>query len=268
MIKCGITGYRGNLGTSFLKTKKFNFIKFRGDIRKKSDVEKWIKFNEFDVIIHFAALVPTHKVNKYYNKALKVNFYGTKYLVDSIIKYKKNISWFFFASTSHVYPFQRKMISEMSKTKPISKYGKTKLLSEKYIKSKFINKEINFCIGRIFSIFNNKDKGFFTPSLLNKIKKGPYTLNLKNLNHYRDFLSTEQISKIIIFLWKKKFCGIINIASGEKTNLQKIARIFVKKAAKKVLFKTNKPSCHVANISKLTKLGYKKKKLNFERFFY
>lgn len=268
MIKCGITGSRGNLGTSFLKIKKFNFIKFSGDISKKSDVEKWIKLNEFDIIIHFAALVPTYKVDKYYDRALKVNFYGTKYLVDSIIKYKKNLSWFFFASTSHVYPFQRKKISETNKTKPISKYGSTKLLAENYIKSKFINNKISYCIGRIFSIFNNKDKGFFTPSLLNKIKKGPYDLNLENLNHYRDFLSTEQISKLIIFLWKKKFSGIINIASGKKTNLRQIARIFANKAAKKVSFKTNRPSYHVANISKLTKLGYKNKKLNFGRFFY
>ena len=61
---------------------------------------------------------------------------------------------------------------------------------------------------------------------------------------------------------------IINIASGKKTNLRQIARIFANKAAKKVSFKTNRPSCHVANISKLTKLGYKNKKLNFVRFFY
>lgn len=267
MIKCGITGSRGNLGISFLKIKKFKFIIFGGDISKKSDVEKWIKLNDFDIIVHFAALVPTYKVNRYYNKALKTNFYGTKYLVDSIIKYKKNISWFFFASSSHVYPFQRKKILEKSKTKPLSKYGKTKLLAENYIKLKFTNKNVSFCIGRIFSIFNNKNEGFFTPSLLIKIKKGPRNLILENLNHYRDFLSTEQISKIIFFLWKKKFCGTINIASGIKTNLTEIAKIFAKKAKKKVLFKSNKSSFHIANISKLTKLGYKSTKLNFGRFF-
>ena len=69
MIKCGITGSRGNLGISFLKIKKFKFIIFGGDISKKSDVEKWIKLNDFDIIVHFAALVPTYKVNRYYNKA-------------------------------------------------------------------------------------------------------------------------------------------------------------------------------------------------------
>ena len=203
----------------------------------------------------------------YYKKSAGLFPDTTKFLVDSIIKYKKNISWFFFASSSHVYPFQRKKILEKSKTKPLSKYGKTKLLAENYIKLKFTNKNISFCIGRIFSIFNNKNEGFFTPSLLSKIKNGPRNLILENLNHYRDFLSTEQISKIIFFLWKKKFCGTINIASGIKTNLTDIAKIFAKKAKKKVLFKSNKSSFHIANISKLTKLGYKSTKLNFGRFF-
>ena len=66
---------------------------------------------------------------------------------------------------------------------------------------------------------------------------------------------------------EKKFCGTINIASGIKTNLTEVAKIFAKKAKKKVLFKSNKSSFHIADISKLTKLGYKSTKLNFGRFF-
>ena len=40
---------------------------------------------------------------------------------------------------------------------------------------------------------------------------------LENLNHYRDFISTDQISKAILLLWSKKHQGIINIANGKKT---------------------------------------------------
>jgi nucleoside-diphosphate-sugar epimerase len=267
MIRCGITGFRGNLGKTFLKTKKFHFVRFSGDISRKVDVIKWINKNEFDIIVHFAAIVPTYIVNKNYQRALKVNYIGTKYLIDAILKYKKNIKWFFFASTSHVYPSQKKSISEKNETKPLSKYGKTKLKAENYIIKKFKNEKLNFCVGRIFSIFDNKGRGFFTPSLLGKVRKGNKDLILENLNHYRDFLTTEQISKIIIFLWRQKFRGIINIGSGKKTNLQKIANIFAKKVGKKIFIKNNKPSFHVANISKLKRMGYKSKKLNIERFF-
>ena len=41
MIRCGITGFNGNLGKTFLKiNSNLSFIKFKGDIRKKSEVEK------------------------------------------------------------------------------------------------------------------------------------------------------------------------------------------------------------------------------------
>ena len=72
MIYCGITGHTGNLGKKFQKiANNFRFIKFRGDIRKKKDVEKWVKNNNFDLIIHFAAIVPISIVNKNYKLAKK-----------------------------------------------------------------------------------------------------------------------------------------------------------------------------------------------------
>ena len=268
MIKCGITGFNGNLGKTFLKiNNKFKYIKFKGDIRKKKQLENWLNNNEFDLIIHFAALVPTFKVNNQYEKALDINYNGTKNLVDLILKKKKNISWFFFASTSHVYSFQTKKISENNKVNPLSKYGRTKLKAENYILKKLKYSKYNFCIGRIFSIFDNKGAGFFTPSIIERIKKGPKSMVIENLNHYRDFLSTKQVSKIIFFLWKRKYRGIINIGSGIKTDLRKVANMLGKKEKKSILFKKNKPTSHIANISKLKGLGFKNKKLNFGRFF-
>ena len=78
MIRCGITGFNGNLGKTFLKiNSNLRFIKFKGDIRKKGQVEKWIKNNEFDLLVHFAALVPVSVVNKKYKDAINVNYFGT-----------------------------------------------------------------------------------------------------------------------------------------------------------------------------------------------
>ena len=268
MIKCGITGFKGNLGKTFLEVNnRFKYSKFKGDVSKKKQLENWLKNNKFNVIIHLAALVPTQKVNNNFKKALDVNYKGTKYLIDGIIKYQKDINWFFFASTSHVYPYQIKKITEKNKTKSISKYGETKLKAEGYILKRLKHSKFNFCIGRIFSIFDNKEKSFFAPSLVKKIQKGPKIMVLENLFHYRDFLSTKQISKIIFLLWKKNYSGIINIGSGKKTDLRKLAKFFGDKYKKKVLFKKNKPTYHVANISKLKKLGFQSKKLNFGSFF-
>ena len=74
MLKCGITGSSGNLGKTFLKhNQKFNFIKFKGDISKRKEIDYWIKKNDFQILIHFAALVPTLVVNQNYKHALKMN---------------------------------------------------------------------------------------------------------------------------------------------------------------------------------------------------
>lgn len=269
MLKCGITGYSGNLGKAFLRCNtKFHYIKFRGDISKKNEIDSWIKNNNFNIFIHFAAVVPTSIVNKNYKRAFDINYKGTKYLVDAIIKYKKKIDWFFFSSTSHVYSLQNIKIKENFRTIPSSKYGKTKLLAENYIKKKFKKFDIQYCIGRIFSILDNKAEGFFTPNLLKKMKQKHKKIILENFNHDRDFLSTEKISKIILYLLKKKFVGVINIASGKKTNLKIVAKIFAQKAGKIIIFKTNPLTSQIANISKLKNLGYKQRKLNFGRFFY
>tara|TARA_B100001057_G_C22848795_1_gene950112 strand:+ start:1428 stop:2237 length:810 start_codon:yes stop_codon:yes gene_type:complete len=269
MLRCGITGFSGNLGKAFLRSRtKFHYIKFKGDISKKKEINNWIKNNDFDILIHFAAIVPTSIVNKSYKRALDVNYKGTKHLVDAIVKHKKKIDWFFFSSSSHVYSLQNIKIKEHFKTNPTSKYGKTKLLAENYIIKKFKHFNIRYCIGRIFSIFDNKEEGFFTPNLFKKIKQKKNKIVLENLNHNRDFLSSDQISKIILYLFKKKFVGIINIASGKKTNLKMIAKIFAQRAGKKVIFKTNTLTSQIANISKLKNLGFKQRKLNFGRYFY
>ncbi len=222
-------------------------------IEKK--VFDWVKKNKLNVIIHLAAKVPIKEVNKNKKKTKKINYFGTKNLVDACIK--ENINWFFFASTSHVYRSSKKKILEKNKTAPISYYGKTKLLAEKYIIKNFEKHGISYCIGRIFSTTNiNQKKNYLVPDLKNKIKKNKGTLILKNLNHYRDFISMKDLSKIIFILLNKKFKGIINMASGKKIHLKLIAKIILKKFKKKNFrFQDNKkPTFLIGNINRLKKI--------------
>ena len=106
-INCGITGHTGVLGSELLK-ENLNFVKFKGDITKKNDLKNWLKNKKIDIIFHLAAVVPTNIVKKKFQYANKVNYLGTKFLIDEIIKNKIKIKWFFFSSTSHVYAFSKK----------------------------------------------------------------------------------------------------------------------------------------------------------------
>ena len=78
---------------------------------------------------------------------------------------------------------------------------------------------------------------------------------LKNLNHYRDFISMEDISEIIFYLRRKNFKGIINLGTGKGIYLKDIAKIIAKKYKKKIKFSDNKKKTYlVANNNKLSKI--------------
>ena len=64
----------------------------------------------------------------------------------------------------------------------------------------------------------------------------------------------KDISKIILYLYSIKFNEIINLGTGRKIHLKKIARIIANKYKKKVHFKDNKkPTYLIANVRKLKK---------------
>ena len=175
-IIIAITGHNGVLGKKFRNIfKGYVFKKLNFDITNFNKVKNWINNNKFDILIHLAAIVPTNKVESNRSKALKVNFYGTKFIVDSLIN-KKDDFFFFYASTSHVYNFSKYKLRESSKIKPINYYAKTKLMSEKYIQNRMRKK--SYAIGRIFSFTDpNQSDLYFIPSIFKKLKKKTRFIN-------------------------------------------------------------------------------------------
>jgi len=267
MLKCGITGWSGVLGIAIREELNYRFIPFKERIENKKNIYRWVKNNNFDLIIHLAAVVPTKIVNSNFNKANKINYDGTKNIVDAILKYKPNLKWFFFSSTSHVYKLKKifEKIDEKATTFASTKYGLTKVRAENYIVNKLKNTTVRYCIGRIFSYSGiNQKQPYLIPSLIYKIKvsKDKY-IHLKDLNHYRDFLSLKKICTAINILQKKKASGIYNIASGKSFLLEDIAKYIGKKFNKKCKFKKNKKTFLIGNIDKLTKLGFS----NNENFY-
>jgi nucleoside-diphosphate-sugar epimerase len=260
-MNCAITGSSGVLGSYIIqKNPKVNFLKFKGDITNKKEITNWILKKNFDVFLHLAAIVPTSEINKNYIKAKKINYDGTKNIVDALLL-KKNI-WFFYASSSHVYASSSNKIRENSKLKPITLYGKLKYLSELYILKKLEKSKINYCIGRIFSFtcFTQKES-FLVPSIFKKNKTTSSSLVVfKNTNHFRDFVSIGDINRAIFFLLKKKSTGIFNIGSGKKINLNFLVKKICKIFNNIPVFKNNhKITYLVANIEKIKKLGWRPK---------
>ena len=94
MLKCGITGHSGTLGSQLIKKKfNFKFIIFKDDICRKKKIYQWIKKNKPDLILHIAAIVPTRVVENNFSYANSVNYMGTKNLVDAIVENNLNLKW-------------------------------------------------------------------------------------------------------------------------------------------------------------------------------
>ena len=260
----GITGSTSVLGHGLKKTlKNFKIVNFTGDICKKKDINNWLSKNNLNAIIHLAAIVPIQNVNKNKNKAKKVNFYGTKNLVDCVKKkFGKKKIWFFYASTSHIYKFSKKKISEKCKPSPVSFYGKTKLMAENYIKKN--GKNLNYCIGRIFSFTSfRQEKSFLIPNLVNKLKERKKKLIFNNLNHFRDFLTLEDIGNAIKKLLDNKATGTYNICSGKKLSLIKIVKSLNYNKKELIINKNHKLTMLIGDNKKLKKLKWKSSNSNF-----
>jgi nucleoside-diphosphate-sugar epimerase len=267
----GITGGTSNLGKYFLKNykNKYKYIFFRDDITKKRKVKNWIKKNKFDLILHLAGIVAISDVNKSPKKAFNVNVNGTKNLINSIIDEKKKLH-FIYLSSAQVYDFCKNKIKENFKLKPISIYGKQKLLSENYLK-KYLKKEkdINLTILRVFSFTSIlQKKTFFIPAMFNKIKYSQDNLfTIEKFLQKRDFIHIEDLCRCIDFILSKKIYGTYNVGSGKGVSIHKVIDHFAKKFSKKVKYinKNSKLKSKnlIPDITKLRKKGFKLK-YNFE----
>lgn len=259
----GLTGSNGILGKKLVSlSKNIKFSYFNGDIRNFNQVDNWVKNTNLDSIIHLAAIVPIKKVNLNNQKAYNVNYLGTKNLVDVIKLRKKNKIWFFYASTSHVYSKSNKLLKETSKVKPMNYYAFTKLKSEKYLINN--KKDINYCIGRIFSYSSHLQKrDYFIPNIISKLKNKRKSLVINNVNHYRDFLPIEDVAKAILILNKFKSKGIFNICSSQKILLSDIVTLLNFKNKKIKFINEHLTSLIIGSNNKLKKLNWKPSHLNY-----
>lgn len=273
MLNCGITGSTGVLGKKITKILPYRFKPFKYDLRNKKMVYRWINENDFDIILHLAAIVPTNKVNKNYHKAYQINVEGTKNVVDAIIKKKYKPKWFFFSSTSHVYSLSTsfRKIKENFEIKPQTKYGKTKYLAEKVLLKKLKKTKVKLCIGRIFSYTSRlQEPPFLIPSIIRKIKKSKKKeIDFFNMNHYRDFLNIKDIIKSILYLQKTESVGIFNIGSGKKFYIKNIVKMICNKFNKIPIFTDSLITTYlISNNDKISKKKWKPSITNINNLKY
>ena len=249
-----------NLSTGYRKliNKRAKFFKI--DILQKKKVRKIIEKHKIDSIIHLAANLIIGEGQKKPKKYFKNNVLGTKRLLDAC----KNttVKNLIFSSTAAIYKEGQYKVSENSKIKPKSVYGKTKIEAEKLIKNFARKNKINYGILRYFNIagssptgkiglINKKSDHLFKNFSIEIMKKRPklkiYGTDYKTKDGscIRDFIHVSDIAEIHYLVLEKinklNISKILNCGYNKGASVLEVAKEFKKQSLKKVdIIKTNR----------------------------
>ena len=263
-------------GQNLIYSKNYKFVK--GDFSSQKIINL-IKKNSIDSVIHLAASIDNAESVKKPNKYIENNY--TK----SVKFYKKcelnNIQNFIFSSSAAVYGkvMGKKKLSEKSNTKPITPYGRSKLMFEKFLKEKN-TKQIKITILRFFNIagtsfdykFSQSFKSYnhifkkLTELELIKKKKYDFIINgrdylTKDKTCVRDYVHAQDIAKIFFLILrdkkKRKLVEVFNCCTGKAVSVLQIVKLFTKYSRKKIQYsfgprRPGDPPFLVGNNKKIT----------------
>ena len=253
----------------YLKPHK-NLKKLKKDILnlKKKDLEN------ADFIIHLAGMANDTASNLAPKLTWETTCLGTKILCDLAILNK--VKYFIYASSSSVYGVKKeKRVHEGLSCEPISDYNKTKLVTEKIIKS--YKDKFKYFIIRPSTLYGESPKMRLdlTMNILTMQAAKKKKISVFGGQQYRPYLHVNDMVDLYLYLIHKKSKikqGTYNIASG---NMKVIdgAKLIKKnfKNTKIEIKKINDIRSYRVDSTKIFKTGFKTKEnldLAIKRMFY
>ena len=220
----------------FLKKKKIHTIGTYNSNKKKGLVKfnlskdnlktKFKEINSKDIFVLLAAKTNNYWVLNNYKKTLKVNVENTINLIEQIKKYKAKI---IYLSSAEIFDGKKGNYKETETGNPVSRYGKTKNLIEKYLISGHYNNYLIIRTGGNISL-NPKFKCMVsqTYNSLNEKKPKMAIDNLFTITHENDF--NKGLLKLI---YKKKLKRkIFHISSDHVVSRVQFANLIIKNSKK------------------------------------
>ena len=143
---------------------------------------------DVDLVIHNAGLTKAFKNKDYY----RVNFEGTRQLIDVILKEKLNIKRFVYISSQAAAGPSKSFdpVTEEDPPHPVSEYGKSKLLAENYLISR--GNELPFTIIRPSAVYGPRDTDVLR--FFKSVKKGIIP-KWQNRDKYMSFVYVKDLVK-------------------------------------------------------------------------
>ena len=242
-----------NLSTGYkeLIHKRAKFFKL--NISDKKKINKILIKYKIDSIIHLAANLIIEEGQKNPKKYYKNNVKGTKNLLEACKK--TSVRNFIFSSTAAIYKEGQYKVTENSKIKPKSVYGKTKIKAERLIQNFSKKNDLNYGILRYFNIagsslsgkvglINKKSDNLFKNFSIEVTKKKPKlkvygtNYNTQDGSCIRDFIHVSDIAEIHYLVLEKinklNISKILNCGYNKGTSVLEVAKEFKRQTSKKV----------------------------------
>jgi nucleoside-diphosphate-sugar epimerase len=227
------------------------------DIMDYSALEKIFVENKISSCINLAAVALPLECEKDKKEAFLINVIGNMNLVELCALHGAD---FYYASSARVYS-ANKLAKEDSLLNPKGAYMKTKLLSEKIIKSYYelglLKNAVIFRFSNVYGKDEHRER--LVPSLILKAKSG--IIEITNAENTFDLVYVKDVVKAILLVVENSAgFEIFNIASGRLLSIKQVAKIIAKKKSALVKVKIiskGKPDYPKILIKKIESLGFK-----------
>lgn len=176
-----------------------------------------------------------HPLNKY-----SLNIIGTENILKALVELNLSVKKIIISSSAAVYGNINNICSETDLPEPITHYGISKLGVEKISRNFF--EKLPIIITRPFNYTGlGQDDNFLIPKIIKHFKNKSKSIELGNLDVYREFNSLEFVIDCYVKLIESKNRSlIVNICSGKTYSVKQIISLVEKITNHKINICVNK----------------------------
>ncbi|MES3016264.1 MAG: NAD-dependent epimerase/dehydratase family protein [Bacteroidota bacterium] len=250
MGKIYISGTSGFVGTNLLQYLILNGLDAEGvNLRKQLSPAIFPNANNA-TIVHLAGKAHDLKNSASYQEYVDVNFELTKQLFDLFLTSEAS-KFIFISSVKAVTDQVEGPLTEDHTSHPVTDYGKSKLMAEKYIMAQILPPGKSYYILRPCMIHGPGNKGNL--NLLYKLVSKGLPYPLAAFDNRRSFLSIENLNFVIMQIAVRPFfpTGIYNVADDEALSTNEVVKLIAQVSGGKARLWKIKPYL----INWLAKLG-------------
>lgn len=191
------------------------------DLLDKDGLTRVITQLQPNVVIHLAAIafVAHSNADAFY----QVNLIGTRNLLEALAINAKNLDAVLLASSANVYGNSTEgVLSESMKSNPANDYAVSKLSME-YMAKLWVNKLPIFLVRPFNYTGVGQSTDFLLPKIVSHFHLKAETIELGNLDVWRDFSDVRTVAEIYRRLIEVKPLGqTINVCSGHTHSLREV----------------------------------------------